>query len=184
MSTLSLQDYINQVQSLIHDSTFSAWSSAEIIRRINDARKNVSIDMHCVRSLITVQLLTGKEIYNYNGAVGGATVTAGGSNYGTGATIPVTFGAAPPGGITATGFGNLTSGSLTSITMTQWGAGYTSVPTVTVGGAGTGAAANAVALLNVLNVISISVIWNLMRYSLSFRGFSVFYAWVRTMKEK
>lgn len=185
MGTLTLQDYFNQVQSLIHDYTNSSWSQAEITRRINDARKDTAMDCQCVRKLKTqVQLLTGQEIYAYEGAVGGAIVTAGGSNYGTGSTVPVTFTAAPSGGTTATAIGNLTGGALSSITMTQWGQGYTSPPAVTVGGIGTGAAATAVTMINVLNVISISNIWNTMRYTLSFAGFSRFQAWARMLQSQ
>lgn len=183
MGTLALQDYFNQVQSLIHDFTNSSWSQTEITNRINDARKDVSLDMQCVRSLKTgVQLLQGQEIYNYNGAVCGANVTAGGSNYGNVATIPVTFTAAPPGGVTATGFGVVTGGVVTSITMTQWGSGYTSVPVIAIAGVGSGAAASAVTFINLMNVISISNIWNTMRYTLSFKGFTVFQAWARMMQ--
>lgn len=185
MGTLALQDYFNQVQSLIHDFTFSAWSQSEITNRINDARKDVSLDMQCVRTLKTgVQLLQGQEIYSYNGAVAGANVTAGGSNYGNGLIVPVTFTAAPAGGITALGVGNLTGGVLTSISMTQWGQGYTSPPTVAVGGSGSGAAATAVTLINTINVITISNIWNTMRYMLSFKGFSVFQAWARMLQQQ
>jgi hypothetical protein len=185
MSTLALQDYVNQVQSLIHDSTNSAWSQAEIISRINDARKDVSLDMQCVRTLKTgVQLLLNKETYNYVGAVAGANVTAGGSNYGAGSTVPVTFAAAPPGGTTALGIGNLTGGVLTSISLTQWGQGYTSAPSITIGGIGSGAAASPVMLINILNVISISNLWNTMRYTLSFRGFTVFQAWARMLQSQ
>lgn len=139
--------------------------------------------MNCVRTLKTgVQLIQGKETYSYNGAVCGATVTTGGNNYGAGSTVPVTFSAPPAGGTQALGIGNLTGGVLTSITMTQWGQGYTSVPTVTIGGVGTGAAATAVTLINCINVISISNIWNTMRYTLSFRGFTVFQAWARMLQ--
>lgn len=181
MSTLTLQDYFNQVQSLIHDFTGSAWSSTEVTNRINDARKDVSLDMQCVRSLkVGVQLLQGQEIYAYDGAVAGATVTAGGSNY-LGTTVPVTFTAAPAGGITAQGFGNITNGALTSITLTNWGQGYTVVPAITIGGTGSGAAATPVTMINMINVVSISNIWNLQRYTLSFRGFTVFQAWARML---
>lgn len=183
MGTLTLQDYFNQVQSLIHDFTLSSWSAAEVTRRINDARKDVSGDMQCVRTLKTgVQLIQGQEIYNYNGAVCGANVTAAGSNYGAGTTVPVTFTAAPASGTTAQGIGNLTGGVLTSITMTTWGQGYTSVPTITIGGIGSGAAATPVTMINVMNVISVSNIWNTQRYTLSFRGFGVFQAWMRMLQ--
>lgn len=185
MGTLTLNSYLAQVQSLVHDFTQSAWSLAEMISRINDARKDVSMDFQCVRSLKTgVQLLTGQEIYSYNGAVCGANVTSGGSNYGAGATVPVSFAAAPAGGVTASGVGNLTGGALTSITMTQWGQGYTSVPAITVGGIGSGAAASPVTMINTINILSISNIWNTMRYTLSFKGFTVFQAWARMLQSQ
>lgn len=183
MGTLALQDYFNQVQSLIHDFTFSAWSQSEITNRINDARKDVSLDMQCVRTLKTgVQLLQGQEIYNYNGAVAGANVTAGGT--GLPATPAIVFSAAPAGGTTATATGVATSGVLTAINMTQWGQGYTSAPTIMINGGVGGAAATAVTLINTINVITISNIWNTMRYMLSFKGFSVFQAWARMLQQQ
>ncbi len=181
MGTLTLQDYTNQVQSLIHDFTNSAWSQAEITRRINDARKDVSLDMQCVRTLKTgVQLIQGQEIYPYNGAVCGANITAGGT--GLPAAPTITFSAAPAGGVTAQATGVATNGVLTSINMTTWGQGYTSIPTITINGGIGGASASAVTFINVINVISISNIWNTMRYTLSFRGFTVFQAWARMLQ--
>ena len=185
MGTLTLNSYLAQVMSLVHDFTQSAWSLAEMISRINDARKDVSMDFQCVRSLKTgVQLLTGQETYSYNGAVCGATILNGGSNYGTGLTVPIIFAPAPAGGVTAAGLGNLTNGSVTSITMTQWGQGYTSVPAVTVGGVGSGALVTPVTMLNTFNVLSISNIWNTMRYTLSFKGFTIFQAWARMLQSQ
>jgi hypothetical protein len=57
-------------------------------------------------------------------------VTNGGSNYTSGATV--TFGAAPAGGVTATGTVNVVGGVITSITLTNQGAGYTADPSVTI----------------------------------------------------
>lgn len=188
---MQLQNYIDDVQELVHDVSQSSWLLPRVISRINEARLDVSRDCHCVRQNVTgIQLLPNQEIYNlagvpgssgvlYGGAVAGATVTAGGSGYGAGLTVPITFTAAPAGGITAQGIGNLTAGALTSITMTQWGQGYTAAPTITVGGTGVNAAASPVTLFNVLAVCGISIIWNLMRYSLEYLSFTLFQAYAR-----
>jgi len=176
-----LSDYITDVQEIVHDSTSSSWPLARVISRINDARHDVARDMHCVRQNVTgIQLLQGKEIYNLSGAIGGANVVAGGSNYGTGTTVPVTFSAPPAGGVQALGVGNLVSGSLASISLTQWGQGYNAIPTIAVGGVGSGATATAVALFqsnplstvigNPLAVGKISFLWNQQRRQLGYRS--------------
>ena len=80
-----------------------------------------------------------------NVIVGGAvsqtvTVTSGGSGY----VMPpsLLFSPPPTGGLQATGYAVVTAGAVTSVVMTNQGAGYTSAPTVTcttsVGEAGTG----------------------------------------------
>lgn len=174
-----LQDYVNNVQELLHDVSSVTWPLSRVTSRINDARLDVALDMHCVRSFVTnVQLIPGQEAYVVDGAVCGANVTAGGSNY-TGTTVPVTFTAAPMGGVTALGFGTLSGGSLASITMTQWGTGYTAVPTITIGGNGSGAAATAVTMFGMLNPISVTYIFNNIRNMLGFLAFSQFQAFMR-----
>src|SRR5262249_51189492 len=64
----------------------------------------------------------------------GATVasvflTSGGSGYSSAPTV--TFGAAPPGGTTATGTATISGGVVTGITITNPGSGYTAAPAVT-----------------------------------------------------
>lgn len=56
------------------------------------------------------------------------TITTGGSNY-VYAPI-VAFSAPPAGGVQATGFATITSGAVSSITVTNQGGGYTSAPTI------------------------------------------------------
>ncbi len=177
MSTLA--DYLTQVQRLVHDATFASFSQQELIDYINEARDDTALDMHCVRHLTSgVQLLPGQEIYSLNGAVCGATVTAGGVNYSPATTA--VFDPAPAGGVTATGVPVISNGALTGINMTQWGRDYVSNPAVTVtDGGGSGAAVTAVTFLNVFQVISISNIWNSQRYMLLFRGFTLFQAYMR-----
>ena len=177
--TASLQTYIDEVQSLVHDTTFSAWSQSQLTRYINTAREDTALDMHCYRhNTVGVQLIQGQEIYSIDGAVCGANVTAGGIGYPSNTTV--TFTAAPAGGVTATAIPVVTNGVVTQIQMTRWGQGYTTVPTVTITGAGgVGAAASAVTFINTFQIIGISNTWNNQRYSLSFRGFTLFQAYFR-----
>lgn len=185
-----LSDYIADVQEIVHDSSASCWPVSRVISRINDARIDAARDMWCIRQNVTgVQLLPGVEIYGLNGAIVGATVTNGGSNYGTGATVPIFFTAPPPGGTIALGVGNLTAGALTSITMTQWGQGYNAVPTIKIGGIGSGAGATAIPLFqanplsttigNPLQIVGISFIWNGQRRTLNYLNFTLFQAYAR-----
>ena len=177
--TATLQTYITQVQSLVHDTTFSAWTQSQLTDYINAAREDTALDMHCYRhNTVGVQLIQGQDIYSIDGAVCGANVTAGGTGYPTNATV--TFTAAPAGGVTATAIPIITGGIVTQIQMTRWGQGYTTVPTVTIAGAGgSGAAASAVTFINTFQIIGISNTWNNQRYSLSFRGFTLFQAYFR-----
>lgn len=187
---MQLQDYINDVQEILHDSTASSWPVARVIARINLAREDVARDMQCIRRNTTgIQLIPLVEIYNLNGAVAGGIVTSGGSGYGSGTTVAVTFSAPPPGGQQALAVGNLVGGSLASISMTQWGQGYNAIPTVTVGGSGSGAVVNPVCLFqsnpastivgNPLTVSNISFIWNQERRTLKYLSFYLFQAYAR-----
>jgi hypothetical protein len=182
MTALTLGTYLRQVQSLVHDFTESAWSRREMLDRINDARTDVSLDMQVVRTLVTgVQLIKGLEVYNFDGAVCGATVTFGGTNY---SNPIVTFGPPQAGGVQAEGYAITANGAVTQIIMTQWGQWYSQVPTlhITDLGSGSGATAVPVTMLNAINVISLSNLWNTMRYSLSYRPFSLFQAWARSLQ--
>jgi hypothetical protein len=177
--TATLQTYITQVQNLVHDATFSAWSQQQLTDYINAAREDTALDMHCYRhNTVGVQLLTGQEIYSIDGAVCGATVTAGGANYPT--TTTVTFDPPPAGGVQALGVPAITAGAITGINLTQWGKGYATVPNITITGTGgSGAAATAITFINTFQIIGISNTWNNQRYSLSFRGFTLFQAYFR-----
>lgn len=187
---MQLQDYINDVQEILHDTTASSWPVSRVISRINTARIDAARDMQCIRrNTVGIQLIPLVEIYNLNGAVAGGIVTSGGSNYGSGTTVPVTFSPPPPGGQQAIAVGNLVNGSLASISMSQWGAGYNSIPTVTVGGLGSGAVVNPVCLFqsnplssvigNPLTVSNISFIWNQERRTLKYLSFYLFQAYAR-----
>lgn len=164
---------MTQVQRLVHDVTGSSYSSAELIDYINEAREDIALDMHCVRQLYTnVCLVPGQEIYSFDGAVVGASITGGG-NYATPPTV--TFSA---GGVqSAQGTAVLTGSAVTAVAMTQWGQGYTAPPTITFNPAG--ATATPVWFNNVFQIVSITNIWNLQRYMLAWRGFTLYQAWHR-----
>ena len=185
MTALTLGAYLRQVQSLVHDFTESAWTRQEVLDRINDARKDVSLDMQCVRTLVTnVQLMQGIEVYNFDGAVCGATVTNGGANYGAG-TAAVIFSPPQAGGVQAEAYATVVDGAVSQIIMTQWGQWYSQVPTLQITdpfGAGAGATATPITMLNAINVLSLSNNWNTQRYSLSYRPFSIFQAWARQLQ--
>jgi hypothetical protein len=185
MTTMTLGAYLRQVQSLVHDYTESAWTRREMIERINDARLDVSRDMQCVRSLVTgVQLMEGVDVYNFDGAVCGATVITGGSGF-AGPTANAIFGPPQPGGTQALGYAEVVDGAVTNVIMTQWGQWYSQVPALTItdpGGAGAGATAVPITMLNAFNVLAISNLWNTMRYSMSYRPFLIFQAWARSLQ--
>jgi hypothetical protein len=185
-----LSDYVADVQEIVHDSTQSSWQLSRVISRINDARQDAARDMQCVRQNVTgIQLLQGQEIYNLNGAVVGATVTSPGSNYGTGTIVPITVSAPNAGAVPFQCVGNLVNGQLSSISVTQWGQGYNYVPTLTVGGIGSGATAVAIPLFranplstvigNPIVINKISFIWNQQRRQLNYLFFRWFDAFAR-----
>jgi hypothetical protein len=209
MTALTLGAYLRQVQSLVHDFTESAWSRREMIERINDARKDVSLDMQVVRKLVTgVQLMRGREVYNFDGAVCGVHITNRGQNYSS-EFATVTFSPPASGGVQAEAFARVREpgptpppdpdedehhwhdrvrpGQIDEIIMTEWGQWYSEVPTITItdpAGTGTGATATPITMLNAINVLSLSNLWNTMRYSLSYRPFTIFQAWARSLERQ
>lgn len=197
-----LSEYKAQVQFLTHDASNADFSTAELTTVVNNARKAVALDMHCVRDSYLVpqanspnvtlyrpvSTILNQEMYplvgtnNKNGIVVGANVTNGGANY-TAATT-ATFAAAPAGGVTALASPVIASGVITSINVTTWGTGYTAgtLPAVTItdSGGGSGAAATAVMFNNVFNVLSISYIWGNQRYMLRYLAWTLFQAYLRS----
>lgn len=167
-----LSDYILQVQELVHDSSGIDYTTTELTNFINNARKRVALDFHCVRSLfINLTTIVGRETYPISGGVGGATITNGGS-YPIAPTV--TFGAPGGTGTTATGTAVLTGTAVTGINMTSWGSGYTASPTVTF--SPLGAAANAIAMVNVFDINSVSFIFGNQRGMLQWKVFTYFQA--------
>ena len=198
-----LSEYITQVQFLVHDQSNADFTQQELTNNINNARLSVALDFHCVRKLFIsppnnapisslykpVSVIQNVEAYpllgpnGLNSQIVGAAITAGGANYTAAATV--TFAAGPAGSVPATGVPVITNGAITGVNMSAWGQGYTpgTLPAVTFAdtGGGTGATATAVAFNNVFNVISISYIWGNQRYTLRFRGFTLYQAYMRSL---
>lgn len=175
-----LSDYISQVQELVHDSSGIDYTTAELTNFINNARKRVALDFHCVRNLfIDLTTVINQETYPISGGVGGAEITAGGLY-----AVPptVTFGPPGGGGTTATGTPVMTGTApnlvVSSIAMTNWGSGYTAVPTVTFSSGA--AAAIAAAMVNVIDIMSISKVVNNQRTMLQWKVFTLFQAVFRS----
>jgi hypothetical protein len=174
-----LSDYTTQVQELVHDSAFVDYSQAEMTSFINNARVRVSLDMASVRTYFTnCSTIVNQETYPITGGVGGATITNGGV-YSSPPTV--TFAAPPAGGAQATGIalmsGTAPNMAVTQIGMTNWGRGYTAVPTVTFGSGA--AAATAVALINVIDIYAVSYLYGVQRARLQFKPFGVFNTFFR-----
>lgn len=175
-----LSDYIAEVRQLVHDVQSTDWSDADLTTLVNGARKRVALDTHCVRYLFTgLNLITQQEVYPMYGGVGGLVITNPGSGY---VNPVVAIGAPPAGGVQATATAVATGGVITSLQMTNWGSGYTSVPTVNITGApGINAAATATTLRKVIDVLSIFVLWpgNAQGMTLRWYPFTTFQAWFR-----
>lgn len=172
----TLQDYITQVQYLVHDSSGANFTQTQLINFINQARVRVALDTHCVRKFITgLNTIAQQETYIYNGTIGGINLVAGGTNY-TSPTVTITGG----GGTGATATAVLNSGVIIDLNVTSFGSGYTSIPTVTITDAtGTGASGTAVYLNNILDILSVTTLWGNLRVMLGWLPFTQFQAWLR-----
>lgn len=183
---MQLQDYILQVQELLHDLSSVDWTQQEFTNAVNGARKRVSLDTHCVRKLYSTYVapnqyggstITQQETYPLTGGVMGIKLTAGGSNY---VSPTVTISAPPAGGTLAAATAVVTSGAITQINMTNWGAGYISTPSVSItDSAGSGASGTAIAMFNVFDIKAVSVLWGVERWAASWMPFGPYQAFCR-----
>lgn len=174
-----LSDYLTQVRQLVHDLNGTDWTDTELIGHINTGRLTVALDTHCVRDLKSgLDLIANTESYPFNGSVGGIVVTAGGTLYTSAPTVTFT-GGSPTTAALATAV--VTSGAVSSVYMTSWGAGYQSDPVIGFsGGGGSGASATATTLLNVLDILSLSMSWASWQTTLKKLAFTEFQAFCRT----
>lgn len=176
----TLQDYLNQTQRLLHDANFKYWSQQTLIDAINGACKRVVGDSLCNRSLQTVYLSGGLELYGY-GMVSGAIITLAGSGY---TAVPsVTIAPPPTGGSQAYATAVLLNGTVSQIQVTNGGSGYTSVPMVTIAPPVAGVTATATASVpryDTLDTLNITVMWGSQRVILSRMSFTQLQSTVRS----
>lgn len=131
MATLS--EYQTDVRALLNDPSAQFYSTVNINRWINRARKKVAEKTQCVRALT-----------RSSAAISTITVTAGGSGYTSPPTVTISAPNAFGLGFTqATATAVLTGDAVTSITVTNGGTGYTSATVTLSGGDGSGATATA-----------------------------------------
>ena len=172
----TLQSYLNDTRRLLHDARGTFFNDIDLTQAINSACKRAAADSTCYRKLQTIYLSTGLEVYGY-GQVSGCSVIAGGTGY---VAPTVTFSAPPAGGTTAVGTVASASGVITDILVSNGGSGYTSAPTVTIGGGGTGANVVSSAIdINTLDTLNITLIWGSRRVILNRASFTEFQATVR-----
>lgn len=128
---MALNNYLQQTQLLLHDSSGSFFSTANLTVWINQARQRTAADSECIRVLPR----SSAGIASY-------AVTAPGAGYGV---PPVVTVSAPNilGGVQATATATVLAGAVTAVNVAVAGSGYVLAPLVSFGGPGTGAAATA-----------------------------------------
>ena len=61
---LTLQDYINRTQRLLHDPNADFWPVSDLISYINQARDQVVLDTQALRRVVTYNLTAGVDTYD------------------------------------------------------------------------------------------------------------------------
>lgn len=151
-----LSDYEVQVSDLLHDPYNERFTIAQVDRYINEARRRLVGDTGCLRVKQVTYVTFAQEQYLF-GQVSGGVIVAGGQNY---VNPTVTFSGGGGTGVAATL--TQTAGSVTALTFTSFGSGYTSAPTATITdtGGGTGAQINVgVINFNTYAVFGINLIY-------------------------
>lgn len=167
--------YEFQVLDLLHDPNFARWTQNQIDSYVNEARRQLVMDTCCLRSLQQSYLTQGVEQYIF-GQITGAAILAGGAGY-TAPTISFSGG----GGTGAAATLGVSNGAVNSITFTNYGSGYTSTPSYTISDSTGSGAQLGIGILNVntFDILGVHLIWGTERYSLEWRAFRVFSAWLR-----
>jgi hypothetical protein len=162
-------------QDLLHDPAFNRWPQPNLDTYINTARKQLVMDTCCLRSLQVSYSTQGQEQYTF-GQVMGAAITAGGSLY----TAPtISFSGGGGSGVAATL--GVSGGAVNTITFTNFGSGYTSVPSYLISDATGSGATLSIGIVNALtfDILGVNLIWGTERYALQWRPFRTFSAWMR-----
>lgn len=173
----ALDDYLTQVQRLLHDANAQFYTVAELHDYINEGRVQLVGDTGCYRRLQAgCYLSPGVEQYPFGG-VTGFNVTAPGSGYATAPTVTLTGG----GGSGATAEATLVDGAVSYLAITNAGTGYTSAPTVGFsGGGGSGAVASSSILhADTIDLVNATLWWGSSRWPLPYFNWTKFNAWMR-----
>lgn len=167
--------YEYQVLDLLHDPNATRWTLPQIDSYINEARRQLVIDKGCLRSLQPSYVTANLEQYVF-GQVTGAVITNGGSGY---VNPVIAFSGGGGSGVAATL--SQSGGAVNTIAFSNYGSGYSSVPTATITdtGGGTGATV-ALGILNIqtYDVLDCSIFIGNQRATLdwyAFRKFSAMY---------
>ena len=176
-----LSDYITQVRSLVHDSSSIDFSDTDMTSYVNQARKRVALDFHCVRTYYPgLTTIVGQETYPIYGGTGGVKITNAGV-YAAPATV--TFGAPGGGGVTATATclmgGTAPNLFVQQVQMSNWGTGYTAAPLVTFSPGTVTATGTAITLFNVIDMFMGAVVNGIMRTKMTWKVFSEHDAYYR-----
>jgi hypothetical protein len=118
--------YEFQVLDLLHDPNNNRWSLPQIDGYINEARRQLVMDTGCLRTLQQSYVTQGQEQYVF-GQVTGGVVLAGGSGY-AGPSVSFSGG----GGSSVAATLSQSGGAVNTISFTNFGSGYSSVPSNTV----------------------------------------------------
>lgn len=60
---MSLTTYITETRRLLHDANGKFWSTAELTDYVNEGRRQVAVDTHCLRSIEDATLVASTETY-------------------------------------------------------------------------------------------------------------------------
>jgi len=165
-----LSDYVTQTRRLLHDVSGNFWTTTELTDYINEARAKTVSDTGCLRVNQVPVLQTNTELYNYGGVTGISIGTTSGYTPGT---YNLTFSGGGGNGALGT-FVVGSTGSVTSVTITAQGSGYTSAlsPNFNVAGAGTNNSTVGFINANTLDVLTVTIIWGNFRIPLSYMAFT------------
>jgi hypothetical protein len=172
MSTLLT--YQTDVLRIVHDTNLNFYTQADVYSAINEARRQLVADTSCLRSLQSLTISEGVEVYIY-GTIAGYMINSGGQNY-TAPTAVVTGGNATT---QATLSLTTTNGVITGVTVLTPGAGYQPelapiVVTITdATGSGANISVGAISI-NTIDILQVTIIWNTTRIALDWMAWTEF----------
>jgi len=170
----TLASYQTDVLRILHDPNLNTYTTTDVQTAVNEARRQLVADTGCLRSLQSLYVAQGVELYTF-GQINGYLINNGGTGY-TAPTITING-----GGYTtqATATATVTKGVITAVTITNVGSGYqpdqTPITVSIVDATGTGASLSFGSIsVNTLDIFQINLIWTTTRLSLDWMTWSEF----------